>query len=132
MLAQTGLDLLSPLLVKHTLDTYFAPEQPYRPGMESALLFWASLVIAASVGRGLFLFGQNYVAEFTAHQVIYRLRNLFYDHLQRLPFGFYDEAQTGQLMSRATADIDALRRFMGFGLPNLIRNIVVFTGVLLL
>ena len=35
-------------------------------------------------------------------------------------------------MSRATADIDALRRFMGFGLPNLIRNVVVFAGVLIL
>jgi ABC-type multidrug transport system fused ATPase/permease subunit len=132
MLAQTGLDLLSPQLVKHTIDTFFSPRLDYRAGMEGSLLLWSAAVIAASAGRGLFLFGQNYVAEFTAHQVIYTLRNLFYDHLQRLPFGYYDEAQTGQLMSRATADIDALRRFMGFGLPNLIRNIVVFTGVLIL
>src|SRR5437588_8825743 len=71
MLAQTGLDLLSPQLVKHTIDMFFSPGRGYQPGMETSLLLWASAIVAASLGRGLFLFGQNYVAEFTSHQVVY-------------------------------------------------------------
>ena len=47
-------------------------------------------------------------------QMIYDLAANLFDHLQRLSFRFYDQAQTGQLMSRATSDVDALRRFLGF------------------
>jgi ATP-binding cassette subfamily B protein len=44
------------------------------------------------------------------------LRNMFYNRLQRLSYAFHDRSQTGQLMSRATADIEGVRAFVGFAL----------------
>ena len=55
-----------------------------------------------------------------------------YDHLQRLPFSFYDKSQTGQLISRATGDIDSLRRFLSFGMMNFVSSIFIFVAVLII
>jgi len=55
-----------------------------------------------------------------------------YDHLQRLSFSFYDDQQTGQLLTRATGDIDALRQFLGFGIANIVNGALFFLGALIL
>ena len=52
------------------------------------------------------------------------IRDDLYRHLQRLPMSFHDEWQSGQLLSRATTDLSAIRRFFGFGLLFLVMNIV--------
>ncbi|NIV35183.1 MAG: ABC transporter ATP-binding protein, partial [Anaerolineae bacterium] len=73
------------------------------------------LVAMAFVGVALFEGGFTYVsgrlAARTAEGIALRLRRYLFDHLQRLPFGYYNEAQTGELISRSTSDVDALRRF---------------------
>ena len=61
------------------------------------------------VGRRLIAGRQSLGVEFD-------LRNALYTHLLRLSFGFYDRHQTGQLMSRATVDLQAVRFFLGYGL----------------
>jgi ATP-binding cassette subfamily B protein len=132
MLAEAGLDLVTPYLIKLTIDRYLAPGVPYYPGIERQLFLWSFSIVGVSLFRGLFLFARVFLVELIAQRAVYNLRNQFYDHLQRLPFGFYDEAQTGQLMSRATQDIDTMRRFLGFGMINLIRNMLLFVAVLLL
>jgi ATP-binding cassette, subfamily B, bacterial len=60
------------------------------------------------------------------------LRNDLYAHLQRLDVGFHDQWQSGQLLSRATSDISAIRRFIGFGLIFLLINTLTFTVVVTL
>jgi ATP-binding cassette subfamily B protein len=57
------------------------------------------------------------------------LRNDIYAHLQRLPVGFHDGWQTGQLLSRATTDLSVIRRFFSFGLIFFVINIVTFVTV---
>ena len=89
-------------------------------------------VVAISLFRAVFAFGERYFMEYLAQKVIYDIRNTVYRHLQRLSFSFYDRAQTGQLMSRVTGDVETLRRFMGFGLLNLISNVLTFVGVLII
>ena len=89
-------------------------------------------VVAISLFRAVFAFGERYFMEYLAQKVIYDIRNTVYRHLQRLSFSFYDRAQTGQLMSRVTGDVETLRRFMGFGLLNLISNVLTFLGVLVI
>jgi len=54
--------------------------------------------------------------------VEYDLRSGFYSHLQRLELGFFDHQQTGQLMSRATVDLQGIRFFLGYGLIFLTQN----------
>jgi ATP-binding cassette, subfamily B, bacterial len=60
------------------------------------------------------------------------LRDVLYAHLQRLPLAFHDRWQSGQLLSRATSDIAAVRRFVGFGLVFLVVNSATFVVVVAL
>jgi ABC-type multidrug transport system fused ATPase/permease subunit len=78
------------------------------------------LIAAAIVGAGLLrlLFSviRRLVAGRVSLGVEFDLRNLLYGHLQSLELGFFDGQQTGQLMSRATVDLQAVRFFLGYGL----------------
>ena len=92
------------------------------------LLAWMGLaVVAAAILQGLVNYGERLLMEWVGQRTIYDLRNRIYSHLQSLSFSFYDTAQTGQLMSRATADVDQLRRFVSFGIMRLVGNLVTFT-----
>jgi ATP-binding cassette subfamily B protein len=92
----------------------------------------AAGVIAISLVQGVFTFAQRYYMEYLAQKVIYDLRSVLYRHLQNLSFSFYDHAQTGQLMSRVTGDVETLRRFLGFGLLNLLSNVITLLAVLVI
>jgi ABC-type multidrug transport system fused ATPase/permease subunit len=56
------------------------------------------------------------------------MRNALYAHLVRLSFGFYDRHQTGQLMSRATVDLQTVRFFLGYGLIFFFQNVLTLVG----
>jgi ATP-binding cassette, subfamily B, bacterial len=60
------------------------------------------------------------------------MRDDLYAHLQHLHVGFHDEWQSGQLLSRATTDLSAIRRFAGFGTIFFITNLVTFVTVIVL
>jgi ATP-binding cassette subfamily B protein len=62
----------------------------------------------------------------------YDYRNALYDKIQRLPFGFHDQAQTGQLMSRCTEDVSSLSRFVGQGGVELLNIVFLLIGVVVL
>src|ERR1700710_173365 len=74
----------------------------------------------AIVGAGILRLGLTVIRRLVAGRVSlaveFDLRQLFYAHLQRLELGFFDGQQTGQLMSRATVDLQAIRFFLGYGL----------------
>ena len=77
-------------------------------------LLAAALLLAGSA-RGLFAFGQTFFAESTSQKVAYDIRNSFYNKLQHLSFAFHDKQNTGDLMSRATADVEGVRMFINMG-----------------
>lgn len=86
-------------------------------------------IVGLSALRGLAAFGQGYLAESAAQGVGYSLRKDLYAHLQRLSFSFHDQAQTGELMARATADVEAVRMFSGRGLVHAVQLVVLLVGV---
>ncbi len=97
------------------------------------------LEIAALIGlglvRGLLMYGRRMISGRQALAVEYDIRDELYSHLLRLSFGFYDRSQTGQLMSRATIDLQSVRFFLGYGLiffAQHIATVVVVTAVLFL
>jgi len=92
----------------------------------------ALAIVGVTILRGVFHFSQEYTLQYAAQKAIYDIRNTMYDHLQRLPFSFYDKSQTGQLISRATGDIDSLRRFFSFGMFNFISSVFIFVFVLVI
>jgi ATP-binding cassette subfamily B protein len=94
-----------------------------------SLIIAALIVLGANAFRGVFAYGHTYLAEFVSQKTAYDIRNAFYDKVQRLSFSFHDQAQTGQLMSRATADVEAIRMFFGRGLLGVAQTIILFIGI---
>jgi ATP-binding cassette subfamily B protein len=87
----------------------------------------------AIVGAGILRLGLTVVRRLVAGKVSlaveFDLRQLFYAHLQRLELGFFDSQQTGQLMSRATVDLQSIRFFLGYGLIFITQNLLTITLV---
>ena len=83
----------------------------------SRLLTLAGIIGVVAAARGLFTFADEYLLEESSQRVAYDLRNDFFNKLQGLSFGFHDRQQTGNLMSRATGDVEMVRTFAaaGFG-----------------
>ncbi|HEV2997731.1 MAG TPA: ABC transporter transmembrane domain-containing protein, partial [Solirubrobacteraceae bacterium] len=76
----------------------------------------AGALLAAVLLRWALTYARRIVAGHVSLGLEYDLRRLLYGHLQRLELGFFDHQQTGQLMSRATVDLQAVRFFLGYGL----------------
>jgi len=98
-------------------------------GSRSRLVMLAIIILATTVVRSAARFGDTYITQLVSQQASYDIRNALYNHLQHLSFTFYDKAQTGQIMSRLTVDIDAARMFLSAGLLNLIQIFLVVVGV---
>lgn len=80
------------------------------------LVLMALALLGASLLRGVFDFARMYTADSLSHKVSYDLRTLLYDKLQHLSFAFHDTEHTGNLMSKATADVEQVRRFVNLGM----------------
>ena len=87
------------------------------------LLVLSGAILLVSVLRGAFSYGQTYLGEAVSQRAAYDLRNDIFRKLQSLSFGFHDRQQTGNLMSKATADVDAVRMFISMGM---IRGLSIF------
>lgn len=83
---------------------------------ERLLINAALFILAFALMRGLFSFAQAYMAEKTSQGVAYDFRNEIYAKIQRLSFSYHDQNQTGQLMIRATDDVEKVRLFIAQGL----------------
>jgi len=73
------------------------------------------LVAGLAVAQGVLNFGARKYLLRTAYEIEYDLRTLIYSHLVRLPYGFYDRVQSGELMSRAASDVRAVQMYLAFG-----------------
>ncbi len=120
----TGLGIVNPLITEQIIDV-FIPN-----GQMNMLMLFCFLVVGLAILKGVLTFGQRYIMEYTAQRVIYDIRNRLYQHLQELSFSFYDQAQTGELMSRLTADVETLRHFLGMGLINLTTHALTIVVIL--
>lgn len=105
-----GLALFIPRLTGQAIDLAIGLGQP------GTLTLVALSIVAASFFRGIFGYGHTYLARSLSQRVAYDLRNKIYDHLQQLSYAFHDRSRTGQLMSRATVDVEGVRAFVGFAL----------------
>jgi ABC-type multidrug transport system fused ATPase/permease subunit len=114
--AAMGTGVAIPFLVGRAVDAV-------RRG-EPDLWLFGGLIVAAGVGRLVFSVVRRLVAGRVSLGVEYDLRNRMYSHLQSLEVGFFDAQQTGQLMSRATVDLQAVRFFLGYGLVFILQSLV--------
>ena len=94
-------------------------------GNASTLLIALSLIAVVAVARGGFVYAQTYLAERLGQTIAYDLRNDIYERLQRLSYAYHDKAEIGQIMSRATQDVEGVRMFVNVGVIRLIFVIVL-------
>ncbi|HEY6781161.1 MAG TPA: ABC transporter ATP-binding protein [Thermoleophilaceae bacterium] len=124
--AAMGTGVLIPYLVGQTIDEI-------RHGGEN---LWplGLAIVGAGVLRLIFSVARRIVAGTVSLGVEYDLRNRMYGHLHALELAFFDGQQTGQLMSRATVDLQAVRFFLGYGLIFIVQSalsIVIAAAVML-
>ncbi len=100
-----------------------------RNGRFTDLVLAASAILVVSILRGLAAYGQGYLSQAVSNLVAYDLRNSIYSHLQNLSFSYHDESETGNLMSRMTVDIEAVRNFFPQGLLRAIIALATFGAV---
>jgi ATP-binding cassette subfamily B protein len=87
-------------------------------------------ILLVGLARAVFMAGRRLISGRQALGVEFDIRSRFYAHLLRLSFGFYDRHQTGQLMSRATVDLQTVRFFLGYGLIFFFQNILTLFGAM--
>ncbi|MGH3080581.1 MAG: ABC transporter ATP-binding protein [Gaiellaceae bacterium] len=90
---------------------------------------FALAILALGLVRSLLMMGRRLISGRQALAVEFDMRNGLYSKLLRLSYGFYDRHQTGQLMSRATVDLQAVRFFLGYGLIFFFQHVLTIVGV---
>ncbi len=120
MVASTVSVMFVPLLLGRAIDVALAS------GQESRLLLLAAGIMIVSGLRGLFGYAQTYLSEAVSQRAAFDIREDFFRKLQGLSFGFHDKQQTGNLMSKATADVDAVRMFVSMGM---VRGLSIFVTI---
>ena len=115
--AAMGMTVLIPWLIGRAVNAIESGEKP-------DLLPLALAIVAAALLRLGLTAVRRIVAGKVSLAVEFDLRERFYGHLQRLELGFFDSQQTGQLMSRATVDLQSIRFFLGYGLIFITQNLL--------
>jgi ABC-type multidrug transport system fused ATPase/permease subunit len=106
-----------PLLLGKTVDAI-------KGGDRSQVLPYAVAIVGAGLLRVALSVPRRLIAGRVSLAVEYDLRNRLYAHLQSLELGFFDRQQVGQLMSRATVDLQSIRFFLGYGLVFILQNLL--------
>jgi ATP-binding cassette, subfamily B, multidrug efflux pump len=126
VLATTGLQLLSPWVLKHAVDDLAA-------GLtRDKLAFYVGLLVGIACVGAIFRFLMRRIMIGASREIEYDIRNDFYAHLQRLPLGYYQAHRTGDLMSRATNDLNAVRMMVGPAIMYSANTVIVFVVAIVL
>jgi ABC-type multidrug transport system fused ATPase/permease subunit len=91
------------------------------------VLLW--IILALGFAKAVLMVGRRLISGRQALGVEFDLRNALYAHLLRLSYGYYDRHQTGQLMSRATVDLQSVRFFLGYGLIFFFQHVLTVVSV---
>ena len=144
LLSTTLLSLVIPRLIGGVVDEALGGEQGQAAEGGAAasvetllsldpveiLFLFAGFILAATLVKGIFTFSQVFVGEYLSQRVCFDLRNRIFNQYQRLSFAYHDRSQTGQLMSRATSDVEQIRFFVSQGLINGASMLLTFVAIL--
>ena len=127
MIALVGIQLIGPWLVRSMISAVTDPA-----ASQQTLDFVARLALVALAVyflRGVMRFIRSYSAHVAGWHVVADVRNEVYRHLQRLSLQFYEDKQTGQLMSRVVNDSTLIEQLVAHAIPDVLINILMLIGV---
>ena len=133
LVGATLAQLAVPQLVQNMIDAVTQGTTVADRAIGETLLINAGLLIVAFAAmRGIFSFVQAFMAEKTSQGLAFDLRNAIFAKVQRLSFSYYDRNQTGQLMIRATDDVERVRMFIAQGLVMAAQAFLLLIGALVI
>jgi ATP-binding cassette subfamily B protein len=122
VLAATLAELVSPQVVRWVIDS----------GIEAAdrevVLAGSAALVGVALLAGLFRFVRGYLTARVSQGVAFEMRNAVFSKLQGLSFSYHDSAETGQLITRVTSDVDLVKQFVGGGLVEAISAVLLLVG----
>ncbi|WPK12695.1 ABC transporter ATP-binding protein [Lysinibacillus louembei] len=121
----SALALIGPFLIGKIIDEYIVP------GQFEGMLWMIGVLIAIYIVLSISLYLQNYWMIGIAQQTIYRMRVGVFNKLLRLPISFFDKRQHGELMSRATNDIETVSSTLNSAFIQVFSSVLTLTGTLL-
>ena len=122
MLLVTASNLYTPILVQRLIDEGVTEENLSQIWVATGGLLAIALI------RGIFNFSNAYWSEKSSQGVAYDLRNELFTKLESLSFSYHDSHNVGQLMTRATSDVEGVRSFFAQGILQLISALLTFLG----
>jgi ATP-binding cassette, subfamily B, multidrug efflux pump len=119
MLIVTAITVIYPMILQLTID------EAVMGGRFELIPILAAGFVGFMVVKGVCTYIYQYTGDLFGIHSVYKLRNSLYEKLQFLSFRYYDNAKTGDLMSRLTADVEGFRFFLSFGISELIRFVLL-------
>lgn len=135
LLLATAAQLAVPVVVERAIDNAVNPEILGNLTYDAAIqtLIGATIaIIGFAIARGIFAFAQAYSSQVLSQDIAFELRNDIFAKIQRLSFSYHDQNRTGQLMIRATDDVERLRTFIGQGFLLAIQALILLVGTLII
>jgi ATP-binding cassette subfamily B protein len=128
LMCATAFGLVYPMLLSYLIENVIKQNQFEKVPM------LALIVVGAISLKAVNQFLHGFFGGRLGNKVAYRMRNALYDKLQTLSYQYYDKAKTGDLMSRLTADLEAIRQFIGFGFAQILNMaiMILFGGGMML
>ncbi len=128
MLGLVGAQLLIPWIIRQLIDRLTT--QPLDQGTIDFITRISVIALIIFVARAVMQFIRSYAAHIAGWGVVSDARRMIYEHMQKLSLRFYEDKQTGQLMSRIINDTDLFERMIAHALPDVIVNGITLIGVI--
>ena len=129
MLVLVGAQLLIPWLIRSLIE--LVTEHQLTPETFNTVSRLTLIALVTFLARGIMQFLRSYLAHIAGWGVVSDARKFVYEHMQKLSLRFYEDKQTGQLMSRVVNDTDLFERMIAHAIPDVIVNLITFIGITL-
>ena len=126
VISTTAFQLMGPWILKYAIDDL------YTGVTRGKLLLYAWLLLGVAIVRGVFLFLMRRIIIGASRDIEYDIRNDFFARLEQQPLGYYQARRTGDLMSRATNDLNAVRMMIGPAIMYSANTVLVFAVAIVL
>ena len=127
MLLLVAAQLLIPWLVRTLIS--LVTDDTLSPETMNTVSRLTLIALVTFIGRGVVQFLRSYMAHIAGWGVVSDSRKFVYEHLQQLSLRYYEDKQTGQLMSRVVNDTDLFERMIAHAIPDVLVNIITFIGI---
>jgi ATP-binding cassette, subfamily B, bacterial len=129
MLALVAAQLIIPWLIRTLIQ--LVTEQQLTPETMTIVTRLTLIALITFLARGVMQFTRSYLAHLAGWGVVSDARKFVYEHMQQLSLRFYEDKQTGQLMSRVVNDTDLFERMIAHAIPDVIVNVLTFVAITL-